>query len=288
MSDIPIGSPPVPPGRHAAPQGWYPDPVDRSRERYWDGWSWSRNTREADNPAGYQQGWHQHIPQPGAYPHDPYQHGTHQQSQPPNYPSDPYQRAPYPQRPQQPAAGSSGAVPMTADGVPIAGWGWRFLSGLLDLMIVSIVADIFSIPILIKMLPVLQQYFAAVLAAYQRGETAPTLSPTALFSGTDQILITVISLVVGMLYFGLFWRFKAATPGQLLCGLRIVPTDHGHNTDLLPWPMAIVRAMTWWVPIAVSNVLLIFALINVLFPLGNVKRQAIHDLAAKTQIVKIR
>jgi uncharacterized RDD family membrane protein YckC len=35
-------------------------------------------------------------------------------------------------------------------------------------------------------------------------------------------------------------------------------------------------------------VLLIFTVINVLFPLGNVKRQAIHDLAAKTQIVRIR
>ncbi|HEV2928958.1 MAG TPA: DUF2510 domain-containing protein, partial [Propionibacteriaceae bacterium] len=45
MSDIPVGSPPVPPGRHAAPGGWYADPVDPARERYWDGWQWSRNTR---------------------------------------------------------------------------------------------------------------------------------------------------------------------------------------------------------------------------------------------------
>ena len=45
VSDIPIGSPPVPPGRHAAPGGWYPDPVDPAQERYWDGWQWSRNTR---------------------------------------------------------------------------------------------------------------------------------------------------------------------------------------------------------------------------------------------------
>jgi uncharacterized RDD family membrane protein YckC len=102
------------------------------------------------------------------------------------------------------------------------------------------------------------------------------------------MVITLISLVVGMLYFSLFWRFKAATPAQLLCGLRVVPADHGHNTELLPWPMVVVRALTWWVPIAVSSVLLIFTVVNVLFPLGNVKRQAIHDLAAKTQIVRIR
>lgn len=46
MSEIPIGSPPAPPGRHAAPTGWYPDPLDAARERYWDGWQWSSQTRE--------------------------------------------------------------------------------------------------------------------------------------------------------------------------------------------------------------------------------------------------
>ena len=53
-SEIPVGSPPVPPGRHAAPSGWYPDPVNRANERYWDGWQWSRNTRPSENPAAGQ------------------------------------------------------------------------------------------------------------------------------------------------------------------------------------------------------------------------------------------
>lgn len=48
--EIPVGSPPAPPGRHAAPGGWYADPVDETRERYWDGWQWSRQTREATAP----------------------------------------------------------------------------------------------------------------------------------------------------------------------------------------------------------------------------------------------
>jgi len=178
---------------------------------------------------------------------------------------------------------------LTADGVPIAGWGWRFLAGIIDVIIVTIIADIASIPILIKMGPVIRQYFRAVVEAAQRGAQAPpTLNPAQLLSTNDQMLITIISLAVGVLYFSLFWRLKGATPAQLLCGLRVVPADHGHNTDLLPWHIVMVRALTWWVPIAVSNVLLLFTLVNVLFPLGNVKRQAIHDLAARTQIVKIR
>ncbi|WP_198672010.1 DUF2510 domain-containing protein, partial [Desertihabitans aurantiacus] len=50
MSEIPVGSPQPPPGRHAAPGGWYPDPVDQRRERWWDGWQWSRDVRERQAP----------------------------------------------------------------------------------------------------------------------------------------------------------------------------------------------------------------------------------------------
>ena len=290
MSDIPIGSPPVPPGRHAAPQGWYPDPVDHSQERYWDGWSWSRNTRQSEQPGPHPQQGQQFPHQQGGYQQPPQGHTPHQQGpyQQGPYQQGPYQQGPYQPGPQQQALRRPGAVPLTADGVPIAGWGWRFLSGLLDLIIVTIVADIFSIPIFIKMIPAFKQYFNQTMAAAERGTIAPTLNPGALISGTDQIVITVISLAVGLLYFSLFWRFKAATPAQLICGLRIVPVDRGHNVEPLPWASAVIRAVVWWVPVSVSNVLLIFAIVNVLFPLGNAKRQAIHDLAGSTQIVKLR
>ncbi|RYZ27722.1 MAG: DUF2510 domain-containing protein, partial [Propionibacteriaceae bacterium] len=67
MSDIPVGSPPAPPGRHAAPGGWYPDPLDLARERYWDGWQWSRNTRDSEVPPAYRQ-----APGTPAAPSGPY------------------------------------------------------------------------------------------------------------------------------------------------------------------------------------------------------------------------
>jgi uncharacterized RDD family membrane protein YckC len=49
-----------------------------------------------------------------------------------------------------------------------------------------------------------------------------------------------------------------------------------------------VRAVVWSVPITVGGYLLLFAILNVLFPLWNPKRQAVHDLAARTQLVKIK
>lgn len=269
MSDIPIGSPPVPPGRHAAPQGWYPDPVDVRRERYWDGWSWSRNTRQSEQP-GPQPSSGQGIPSSG--PHHPYRHAPHQAGL--------YQGA---------AQQVPGAVARTADGVPIAGWGWRFLAAVLDLIVVSIIANIFSIPIFITMLPAINRWLDETVAAGRRGSSMPPpLDPNALMSTNDQIMITLILIAVGLVYFGLFWRFRSASLGHLVCGLRIVPVDHGHSREPLTWGSAVIRALVWWVPLSVGSVLWIFAIANMLFPLGNVRRQAIHDLAAKTQIVKIK
>jgi uncharacterized RDD family membrane protein YckC len=180
------------------------------------------------------------------------------------------------------------AGPRTADGVPLAGWGWRFLGGILDLIITSIVASLCALPIYLKLLPAITAYVDQVVAASQRGGTPPVLTMGDLLSRTDQTLLSAISVAVGLLYFGLFWRFKGATPAQLLCGLRAVPVDQGRHTGGLPWARSFVRAVVWSVPITVGGYLLLFAILNVLFPLWNPKRQAVHDLAARTQLVKIK
>src|SRR5215210_4105633 len=103
MSDIPVGSPPVPPGRHAAPGGWYADPVDPARERYWDGWQWSRNTRPRE-AAPY-------IPPTAIGP-----------------PPGNFAQAGYPVPPRY----LSHQAVATADGVRLAGWWWRALAAILD------------------------------------------------------------------------------------------------------------------------------------------------------------
>jgi uncharacterized RDD family membrane protein YckC len=178
--------------------------------------------------------------------------------------------------------------PRTADGVPLANWGWRFLAGILDLIITSIVSALFALPIYLKMLPVVADYVNKTMAAAERGGTPPALNPNDLMSGTDQILVTAISVAVGLLYFTVFWRLKGATPAQLLCGLRVVPAGEGRHTGGLPWTQSLLRAVVWIVPLTVGSYLLLFAILNVLFPLWNANRQAIHDLAARSQLVKIK
>ncbi|GAA2098877.1 hypothetical protein GCM10009841_12410 [Microlunatus panaciterrae] len=270
MSDIPVGSPPVPPGRHAAPSGWYPDPVDPSQERYWDGWQWSRNTRQGQRSPGP-------FPQ---YPSTQHASTQHTLTQHPSAQPGPY---------RPPGVGVAGTQAVqTADGVPLAGWWWRVLAVVVDSFIVSALASIPSIPIYQKLFVTMARIFRESFRAAEAGQPPPPVPfGTDLISTGDQLLLTMITVVVGFCYYALFWRFKSATPGKLVCGLRIVPVDQGRRGDRLAWSAVLARTAVWVLP-GISGVLLLVQLLDVLFPLWQPKRQALHDLAAKTQVVKIR
>jgi uncharacterized RDD family membrane protein YckC len=281
VSDIPIGSPPAPPGRHAAPSGWYPDPVDAAQERYWDGWQWSRNTR----PSGRGP-----MPTPGAAPAPygaPPSQGFHPGQAP--YPQQPYQQPPYGQQ-AYPQPYQPGRPPqlLTADGVPVSGWWWRVLAMLIDGLIVGTLAALLSSPIYVRLFNRVADYFNEAIRAAETGLPAPPQpDPTTLIPITDQLILTAVALAVEAAYFLLFLRWKSATPGKLACGLRVVPVDQGRFRGPLSWRSLVIRVAVWVLP-AASVYLLIFRLFDALFPLWQPKRQALHDLAAGTQVVKIR
>jgi len=353
VTDIPVGSPPVPPGRHAAPGGWYPDPTDNRRERYWDGWQWSRNTRDADNPTGTpagpgpaaapngvqqqpqvggasqppygqnpypqqgqqnpygQQGQQNPYPQQGQnpFPQQGQQNPYGQQGQNPYpqqqgqqnpygqnpYGADPYGQNAYPQQGQNPYAPNTYAAPFpvnvpgqqavaTADGVRLAGWWIRVLAVLIDWLIVSLISVIPNFGIYARFSSRVATYFSETMRAAESGQPAAPLVPTDLMPTSDQITLTLVGLGVALAYNLAFVRLKRATPGKLVCGLRIVPVDQGHFSGPLPWPAVLIRVALWLLP-KVQGYLLILKLADVLFPLWNPKRQALHDLAAKTQVI---
>lgn len=177
---------------------------------------------------------------------------------------------------------------LTADGVPVAGWGWRLLAGIIDLIIVQIVSFVAALPFIISVIHRFSDYFSDAMRAAQGGNTKPPPVPTDLITPGEQLWLILISAAVGIAYFAIMWRFASATPGQLLCGLRVVPFGNGRPAEHLRWGVSIVRAMIWSVPIAIGSLLLAFVLINALTPLFQQHRQAIHDIAARTQVVKIR
>ncbi|HVD82461.1 MAG TPA: RDD family protein [Propionibacteriaceae bacterium] len=267
MSDIPVGSPPAPPGRHAAPSGWYPDPVSSAQERYWDGWQWSRNTRPIEHPAS------------GG--------GYGQVSYPP-YPNPNVRAANA--RPPLGYAGprtASAQATMTADGVPLSSWWWRALAVVIDNVILSVIITIVTFPVWQSLYAAWSSYFNAVLEAQRSGVAPPTMSVTDLISGRNQMILTMATLGIGMLYHVGFLRWKSATPGKLLCGLRVVPVDHGHATGPLPWSSILIRSAIWVLP-SINSFLSLITVLDVLFPLWHPKRQALHDLAAKTQVIRPR
>jgi uncharacterized RDD family membrane protein YckC len=276
VSEIPVGSPPVPPGRHAAPSGWYPDPVNRANERYWDGWQWSRTTR----------------PQEGSPPPHPAQAPVGQAPYP-SYPPSPYgqspQQQPYGHAPAPyPGPVAAKPAPTTEDGVPLAGWWWRALAIVIDALIVGVATSLLLLPIYLRLASTLGDYFRATMEAAQRGQPMPAQPDlTALLSGTDQLILLLVSLGVHTLYISLFLRWRSATPGKMVVGLRVVPVDRGRSTERLGWSTAVVRALVWTIP-NVQAVLLVIRIVDVMMPLWNPKRQALHDVAAKTQVVKIR
>jgi uncharacterized RDD family membrane protein YckC len=283
VSDIPVGSPPVPPGRHAAPSGWYADPVDPTRERYWDGWQWSRNTRLREG-----------LPPPAEPPAPT---PDYPQVQPPGqqYPSYP---PAYPQQPGPPAGYSYGQLPglrraATADGVPLAGWWWRVLATVIDGMITSTLVGIIGFPLLRDVADAFSAYLEALMAA-QPGSTPPAFDPLQVLGFQGILILTLLDAGVRMLYQVGFLRWRSATPGKLACGLRVVPVDQGRFAGPLGWNTIGIRAGVWVLPNAGSALpflgvaLSLFNLVDALFPLWQPKRQAIHDLAAKTQVVRIR
>jgi uncharacterized RDD family membrane protein YckC len=274
VSEIPVGSPPVPPGRHAAPSGWYPDPVNGANERYWDGWQWSRNTRPISNPpAGARSAPEQ---PPGQQPHG----------------QQPYGQQPYGQQPYGQQAGygvpPARPGPTTADGVPLAGWWWRALAMVLDTVIVGVAASLLALPIYLRLAAALGDFVNASFEAAAQGRPMPPQPDVAtLLSGTDQLILLAVGFGVELIYIVGFLRWRSATPGKLVVGLRVVPVDQGRSVARLSWSSVIVRALVWTVP-NLQALLFVVRVVDILLPLWQPKRQALHDLAAKTQVVKIR
>ena len=274
--------------------------MDASLERYWDGWQWSRNTRpnekapgrtpppvyppQAQQPYGQQP----YGQQPQQYPGQQY---PGQQYPGQQYPGQQYPGQQYPgqQYPAQPYAVPPGkAVALTADGVRLSGWWWRVLAILIDGLIVGVVAALLVAPLYLRFFEQLADWINRAMVAQQQGlPLPPQPAPESLMSMGDTLIITAVAVAVEMAYVIAFLRWKQATPGKLICGLRVVPVDQGRFTGPLPWNMIIVRALVWVLP-TISIYLVVFRLIDALFPLWQPKRQALHDLAAKTQVVKIR
>ena len=266
--------------------GWYPDPQDARLMRWWDGSEWTQDVYERTEPLG-----------------GPLDHRTPYRGEGgPAVPAaarastDHEAADPYLHRGMPPADGAGrwgqhGAptatsvplrtTPTTSDGVPLASWGMRALARIIDGLVVSLVALAVTFP---TVADVVRTAWDDAERAAQTGESATPLftDPTML---EHLAYVTFAQLLVGLVYEVVFLLWKAATPAKLALGLRVRRWDAGQRLT----PTVVVRRwLAYQGAQAVPYVGTPYLVIDLLWPVRDARRQALHDKFAKTCVVNVR
>jgi uncharacterized RDD family membrane protein YckC len=278
--------------------GWYPDPADQTRQRYWDGSQWTAETRDGApefSTPGY-------PPTSPVTPDYQIQSSGYQpqtsgyQPTPPVYPTAPQAMPAYPTSGITPGYGAyqpnpgfevplyaNVRGPRTDDGVPLSGWWWRVLATLLDYVVLSLLGVVYG-----NFLPDystglnrwLQDYLE--VASSGSGNFPSFTDPQYGLTGS-LLIYALVSLLLAVIYATLMLTFKGATIGMLACQLRVVPTGRGRAQAGLPFGKAVLRCAAY----QVLGYIPLLGIINWLFPLWDKKRQTLHDKIAGTQVVRL-
>ncbi len=231
------------------PTGWYPDPAGTADERFWDGTNWSQATRRA--PAVQPTGSLEPVasPQQG-------QPGPHQgAAQPGGF---------YQQQQQQ-------YLPQPA--MRIAAWWWRVAAYLIDAAILYLPLTLLQTWIMGDTWDLYISWVTRLAQGYS--DPIPGEFVRAL------LLASVVVLLVWLLYRGLMVGWKGGTLGHLVLGMRVI--REGDQSLAVP---SMGRAFGRTAAFLLMGYVPILGLVNILWPLGNPQRQALHDRIAKTLVLK--
>jgi uncharacterized RDD family membrane protein YckC len=291
--------------------GWYDDPENADNLRYWDGVQWTNHISPKQKPdldrAGQasQPGW----AAPGAGAGQGQQPGGPSAGQEGGYgqPGGPfagqgfghaYGQQPAQQQGQNPWAGQTGQQPYqpmpggfgaqddarsrTPDGQPLAGWWHRVGARLIDGALLLVVAFV--------LLPLVAPGLMSDMMTW----TMETDDPFAPLPADimDRQLRWVLSIgVVGLVYEIVLVTLLGGTLGKLATGLRVRLREEPGKVG---WGPSAIRALVYQGPGLLGNLspvlgfLSLFTIVDVLWPLWDGKRQALHDKAARTNVVRIR
>jgi uncharacterized RDD family membrane protein YckC len=265
------------------PSGWYEDPKDASQLRYWDGVVWSNNVSPKVSPTVAQStiGMPYGVTATSARPASAGAHGpqgsTPQDRQDRGQPGG--QWPPYGQ-----GSGSGGAQlgwqanpTTTPDGVPLAAWWPRAGARVLDGIFTFVLA-----------LPLTgygyYRYIDGVLtwsrdlAAQSASGAAPVLALPPWSVYQFAFAASVIGLLVSVAYECFFLMRSGATPGKKIVGISVRLRDQAGPP---PRRAVLLRAGCYYgfSLVSVAN------LLDILWPLWDEKKQAIHDKVAATTVV---
>jgi uncharacterized RDD family membrane protein YckC len=201
------------------------------------------------------------------------------------------------------AAPAKPVGPTTPDGEPLAGWWWRVLAYMIDGIIVSVASGIISLPAQIQV----QRDLRPTLDEFNRdvAQDPESVDIGALFSAYADVMqdralwLAGPSVVLTLLFWVGFLRWKGATPGKLLLGMSVRLRE---EPGTLSWPTVIARTavqfgVTWtlfglsyatgsatWLVFA--TVATVVWLIDPLWAAWDPDRQTLHDKVARTNVVR--
>lgn len=250
--------------------GWYDDPQDGSRLRYWDGDEWTSHVLDKPPPstaAGTPDDAASQWRYPGAPPAQErvWQYGG------PQHPSYPQQQAPVGTTP--------GSGPRTPDGEAISSWGRRCGARLLDLLIVAVG----SLPFTAYFL------YQTIQAIADQRDTpgASTWIPDATVIKWEASLLAMYFVVAACYEMFCLHHFDT-TIGKRLLEVKVRLFDQAGR---LRWSTVARRVAVIYVLLFLNLVpilslpALILLFINFLWPLWDPRRQALHDKVARTVVV---
>jgi uncharacterized RDD family membrane protein YckC len=196
--------------------------------------------------------------------------------------------------------------PTTPDGERLAGWWMRVAAYAIDSVFVGIVSGLISIPVQIQMQQDLQPVMDRLdRQIEQNPDEPPDFGPY--FHDYLEVMqshafwLLAPSLIIGVLYWAGFLRWKGATPGKMMLGLRVRLRE---QAGTLAWSsivarMAVQFGVFWTLYVlavatasgALYVLLIVVTLLTFLDPLWatwDSKRQTLHDKLARTNVVTTR
>ena len=201
---------------------------------------------------------------------------------PPGYPPGGYSAMP-------PAYATALGVKTTPDGVPLASYGQRVGAYLIDMLIVGVLTTVVGWYWISQLVTWYTTWLSDLMNQAQRG-VEPTINQADL---TNQIYgyvlaLSLVSLVVTVVYQVAFLTWRGATPGKMALGIAVRLRERPGNPSLV---VALKRQLIFigssllsLLPaVGLAGSLLMF--LNLLWPLWDDKRQALHDKVAATNVV---
>jgi uncharacterized RDD family membrane protein YckC len=291
--------------------GWYDDPQDDAKLRYFDGVVWTNHTTpRSTRPAAVapQQGQQQypgegHPPQypgqsaqaPGQQPpqpHAPYQQSPYQAP----YQQPPYQQAPNPQFPGAPQQGGWSAPahpgfatgPTTPDGQPLAGYWQRVGAFLIDWVAQLVLGLVFGGYFLLRGM---SGYFDQIDGMVRDVEAGGQPDLGAVLDSIDRgqlAIYSVVAILVFVVYQLFFLSRYGQTPGKMACNISVRLRDRPGvppmNAVVRRVGAAAVLFVLQLVPV-LGSLAQLARLLDLLWPAWDGKKQALHDKVAETNVV---